>query len=443
MSIWFVTLTTITKYFQTLFGDYNNSHFAMGSMDWAEQLKYLGVTENTPGTPIQLPHQHNIFDAQFRASTTYGSTSASIKSASSGHQLGISSRHQVAEPPKDKERIRGQSRHMKVEGHSKAASLAGKVDKRKKTSVSPNNLEGFTTATTSEPAMQPTNVLRVDSTKKKAIRPYRPIQTAPSIQKTTSASLFDVKSADQTPSNTLPTSSSTTTTINPSLPHNKLKKSHSAIDNYSTSHKQSSNDSHPPSSHKHKKLASIHPSVNTTVTDKQQAGCLETKVVVPIRKTLSAEGLRPTHGSIETVLNVKVERSEATKKKEKKQKKPKRGKERAPVNNTLGKSESNQTDATRHTTSFSNILTSESHVTSLPVKSESFQLEPIKPRPGKLKITTFSDDVSMDSGDVQSMLQELLNPLPHSLVTPIITPVKKEPFIFPSQPVRVGGCGFV
>lgn len=46
------------------------------------------------------------------------------------------------------------------------------------------------------------------------------------------------------------------------------------------------------------------------------------------------------------------------------------------------------------------------------------------------------DDMSHDAGDVRSMLQEMMKPLDsYSLVTPIPTPVKTRPFVFPTKQV--------
>lgn len=400
------------------------------------------------------PHTSSIFDAQFNRglTSTSGSTSASGKSSSSGHQLGL--RHQVAEPP-NKERTKSHSRHLKSEDGSKTTLGISKSEKHKKSSVSPVNMS----ASSSEVTSQPTNVLRVE--KKKTVRPYRSIQPSSSssthktssTQKTTS-SLFDIKSQDHTstPSSNAPppttlstnsTPSSNSSSVTPSS-HGKIKKSHSFAENYSSSSsslKQSTTDSQTSSSslqqHK-KKYASVHPNVNPSSSEKQQL--LDTKIVLPIRKTSSAQSFDQSHNSIQVALPVKSGAGETTKKKEKKPKKTKKGKEKPPALQAFVKSQPITSEGKKHVTSSSEHVTSiQSHVTPIPVKPEPpLQSEPIiKTRPGNLKITNpyLLEEASTDTGDVQSMLQEMLNPLP-SLLTPIITPVKKKrPFDFPSRPV--------
>ena len=68
---------------------------------------------------------------------------------------------------------------------------------------------------------------------------------------------------------------------------------------------------------------------------------------------------------------------------------------------------------------------------------------PIKIRPEALNISvpentsTPSQNDGPDTGDVQHMLQELLNPPQLSLVTPIPTPNKLQPFTFPASATHV------
>ena len=64
---------------------------------------------------------------------------------------------------------------------------------------------------------------------------------------------------------------------------------------------------------------------------------------------------------------------------------------------------------------------------------------PVKPRPEALNISisessyTSAQSDGPDTGDVRHMLQELLHPPPISLVTPIPTPNKLQPFTFPTS----------
>ncbi len=64
---------------------------------------------------------------------------------------------------------------------------------------------------------------------------------------------------------------------------------------------------------------------------------------------------------------------------------------------------------------------------------------PAKPRPEALSISvsengsTPGQSDGPDTGDVHHMLQELLHPPPVSLVTPILTPNKVQPFTFPTS----------
>lgn len=74
------------------------------------------------------------------------------------------------------------------------------------------------------------------------------------------------------------------------------------------------------------------------------------------------------------------------------------------------------------------------------VESSKLPPEPVessKPRPGALHIHVTPDNCGQndvpDTGDVRHMLQELLYPPPVSLVTPIPTPNKVQPFIFPTH----------
>lgn len=66
--------------------------------------------------------------------------------------------------------------------------------------------------------------------------------------------------------------------------------------------------------------------------------------------------------------------------------------------------------------------------------------QPIKQRPGALCLSRTEPSSTPpsygdvpDTGDVQHMLQELLHPPPLSLVTPIPTPNKTRPFVFPNS----------
>lgn len=73
-------------------------------------------------------------------------------------------------------------------------------------------------------------------------------------------------------------------------------------------------------------------------------------------------------------------------------------------------------------------------------------VESSKPRPEALHIHVTADNCGQndapDTGDVRHMLQELLYPPPVSLVTPIPTPNKVQPFIFPTQ-FSVSSCSCV
>lgn len=70
-----------------------------------------------------------------------------------------------------------------------------------------------------------------------------------------------------------------------------------------------------------------------------------------------------------------------------------------------------------------------------PVSECVAQSIPLKPRPEALSIETSSTPIQSDgpdTGDVRHMLNELLHPPPVSLVTPILTPNKLQPFTFPT-----------
>ena len=106
------------------------------------------------------------------------------------------------------------------------------------------------------------------------------------------------------------------------------------------------------------------------------------------------------------------------------------------------------------------VNTAESHMTTKTPATQ-VKMEPTRSRPSDLKITTGGlmtstpaktaaeptsarlgvDDESQDAGEVRSMLQEMMKPLDHcySLVTPISTPIKMRPFVFPSGPISVRG----
>jgi hypothetical protein len=106
------------------------------------------------------------------------------------------------------------------------------------------------------------------------------------------------------------------------------------------------------------------------------------------------------------------------------------------------------------------VSTAESHMTTKPLAAH-VKVEPTRSRPSDLKITTTSliaastpaktaaaaggggessssaglgVEESQDTGDIHSMLQEMMKPLDqfYPLVTPISTPNKARPFVFPT-----------
>ena len=335
---------------------------------------------------------------------------------------------------------------------------------------------------------QASNVLK-SKPKKEKVRPYKPVtgQNATTVLSSTSTSSSHAKNAPPTSSSSLfdfngPTvssgtsnnslsihrsssNSSTTSTSSKPKPSIASERPSSVSSNPSSRH----GDSHSNSatiSHKHsKKLAPVPPTFGSSAGGGKSQE-VDSPRVVSIKRTNSLEFVKQTPSwdkgvTSETMPPAVGETSSKGephstgktkgKKKEKKlRKKLKKDKEMA-----VEKKVDISSPPMSHTvvSPIGHVSTAESHMTTKPMAAH-VKVEPTRSRPSDLKITTnlmatggalpaktaepvsasSVDEESQDTGDIHSMLQEMMKPLNHSysLVTPISTPNKARPFVFPS-----------
>lgn len=147
-------------------------------MDWNQQVRYLGVSDSTPKTPLTLDGKPtNPFDSKFSTnpSTSLGNSNTGASSS------GSSSRHQVAEPPAGqpltfmkRDKGRQSSKHTKTPvGHvSSSKEPSSKNEKSGRSKVDQRGKEKDTEGD-SKVVVQPTNILRVNKSKKAAVKPYK------------------------------------------------------------------------------------------------------------------------------------------------------------------------------------------------------------------------------------------------------------------------------
>ena len=230
--------------------------------------------------------------------------------------------------------------------------------------------------------------------------------------------------------------------------------------------------------HKHsKKLAPVVPTVGTSSASGKSQDVVDSPRVVSIKRTSSLEFVKqtpswdkgvasetampPATGETHKDESHNTGKTKGKKKEKKLRKKLKKDKEmaaekKADISN-LPTSSHTVVSATGH------VSTAESHMTTKPLTAARVKVEPTRSRPSDLKITTAGlvdasmpakapgpappvaaesasaglssmDEESQDTGDIHSMLQEMMKPLNHlySLVTPIPTPNKARPFVFPT-----------
>lgn len=144
-------------------------------MDWNQQVRYLGVSDSTPKTPLPLDGKcSHPFDSKF-------SSNPSSSSGNSNTGRSSSSRHQVAEPSTSQmssstKRNKGHQSHshdkipntgstnLSREPGTKSSKSTLGMDEQKERSVS---------STDSKVSVQPTNILRVSKSKRATIKPYK------------------------------------------------------------------------------------------------------------------------------------------------------------------------------------------------------------------------------------------------------------------------------
>ena len=401
---------------------------------------------------------------------------------------------------KDKTRTKLHQKHssskMDASSQRSPSNLATSVKSNKEKEMKrPSNSSSRVTADGSTETAQATNTLK---SKQKKVRPYKPQVTgsipAPSQSRSNpqSSSLFDFNTptVGGASSNALTIqrtlSSSSVTSTSPSKPKLSSSDRSNSFNSTPTSRHGDGHvtSSHSVTSHKHKKLASVQPtpgSVSQKACEEEQKA---TSRVVSIKRTSSLEFIKHPQSWEKNVANdvLPLEGGEVTKddpvalqnsskssgkKKEKKpRKKLKKDKEMDAVTAERKMATSAGGVMLTSPTVVSDtglVNTTASHVTlksSAQMKTEVMSMPSLKSRPSDLRftLTTSSvtsapqqsavdvatsgagpDDVSQDPGDVQSMLQEMMKPLDHSysLVTPIPTPVKARPFVFPTE--RVSG----
>lgn len=486
---------------QNVLGDYNSYKNAMEWGKQTSYFGVADATPSTPiqGSKYS-PFDNEFRAASSRGSPSSSSGVSSGSKTMSRHQvaeLPISQPYYK----KDKMRIKLHQKHssskMDASLQRSTSNLATSIKSNKdKEMKRPLNSSSRATADGSTETAQATNTLK---SKQKKVRPYKPqvtgsIPPAPSQSKSNpqSSSLFDFNTS------TVGGASSNTLTIHRTLSSSSMTSTSSSKSKLSSSDQSNSFNSTPSSrhgdghmtsshsvtSHKHKKLVSVQPtpgSVSQKASEEEQKA---TPRVVSIKRTSSLEFIKqpqsweknvasdvlPVEGEVTKDDPVTLQSSgkSSGKKKEKKpRKKLKKDKEldtatteRKIVTSTgvvMPTSSPTVVSATGLVNTTASPVTVRS---SVQTKTEVMSMPSLKSRPSDLRFTyttsavtsaprqaaadvvtsvVGSDDVSQDAGDVRSMLQEMMKPLDHSysLVTPIPTPVKTRPFVFPT--VRVSG----
>ena len=343
---------------------------------------------------------------------------------------------------------------------------------------------------------QATNVLK-SKPKKEKVRPYKPqvtgqntttlsLSTSSSHSKnapptsSSSSSLFDFNDpivGSGTSNHSLPihrSSSNSTTTSTTSKPKQSIASewpssvSSTPSSRHGDSHVTPSHSNTATTSHKHsKKFAPVLPTFGSSAGGKSQE--VDSPRVVSIKRTSSLEFVKQTPSwdkgvASETISPAvgetnKGESHNTGKTKEKKKDKKLRKKlkkDKEMEHNPAEKKVDISNLPTSHTvvSAIGHMNTAESHMTTKPLAAH-VKVEPTRSRPSDLKITTGLvaastpakaaagesvsaglgvDEESQDTGDIHSMLQEMMKPLNHSysLVTPIPTPNKARPFVFPA-----------
>ena len=315
-------------------------------MDGNEQRKLLGVVDTTPSTPI-LPGKQNPFDSEYRkfdgSSSLHSSfTTTTTSSSSSGSGRGgaekSGSRHPIAEPPpaagsntsREKKREMDKDRQHSKKGDRAKASSASKPHGVPHAAGSSAAEKGGPADPTTN--LKPTNILVVPKPKK-TVKTPRLVPSSPTASShsasgaavtplsATSKSkqpshplgdLFKVDSQQQqggtgSSGHSVASSSSHTKPLKQKKSRTKTQQqvppTSSSHVSYSDSHPHpSSSASHKTSntvigsgtttisSHgtvpRHKKSASVHPSVSTTASGGSKE-YIDTKVVFPLMKVKS------------------------------------------------------------------------------------------------------------------------------------------------------------
>ena len=256
----------------------------------------------------------------------------------------------------------------------------------------------------------------------------------------------------------------------------------SASSRHGDSHVTPSHSNSVATSHKHsKKQASVLPTFGSSSIAGGKSQDVDSPRVVSIKRTNSLEIAKQQPSWDKGVASEMISpavgetnkgESHNTVKAKKKRKKVKKAKEMMDRNpdekkvdvGTTTSSSSLLVSSYTVASGIGHVTTAESHTTTKPPATH-VKVEPTRSRPSDLKITTSLlatsipakaaagaqepmsaglgvDEESQDTGDIHSMLQELMKPLNHSysIVTPIPTPNKAKPFVFPTGgPVSVRG----
>ena len=456
------------------------------------------ATPSTPiQGPKYSPFDNEFRAASSRGSPSSSSGVSSGNKATSRHQVAELPASQPYYIKKDKVRTKLHQKHSsKADTSSQypASNLTTsmKSNKDKEMKKSSNPASRGTADGGSNEASQATNVHK---SKQKKVRPYKPQVTgsnasAPSQSKTNpqTSSLFDfttpavggASSNTLTIHRTLSSSSvtSTSSTSKPKLAASDRSNSFNTTPSSRHSGEGHMTSSHSATSHKHKKLASMQPSSGSSSHKVTEEEPRETARVVSIKRTSSLEFIKQPWDkseSSETVpgavgemnkdnpVPVQGSGKSTNKKKDKKlRKKLKREKE---IDSTQTENMPTSTAApgtlpTSHTVvsatghvnaTKDHVITKDSTHIKTEVMSKSrpsdlrftdglVTLATTAPKPAAAEVAMAGvgvDDVSQDAGDVRSMLQEMMKPLDHSysLVTPIPTPIKSRPFVFPTEQV--------
>ena len=483
---------------QNVFGDYNNYKTAMKWEKQTSYFGVADATPSTPIQGSKYSPFDSEFRAASSRGTPSSSGTSSSNKHTSRHQVAeppTSSQQYVNK--KDKLRTKLHPKHSsKTDASSQqqqlqrpASGLATVVKSNHKGEVKKLSTAAAEGSSSGEMS-QASNVLK-SKPKKEKVRPYKPVtgqntttvlsSTSSSHAKnappTSSSSLFDFNAptvSSGTSNNSLSihrssSNSSTTSTTSKPKPSITSERPSSVSSNPSSRHGDShitpSHSNSATISHKHsKKLAPVPPTFGSSAGGGKSQE-VDSPRVVSIKRTNSLEFVKQTPSwdkgvTSETMPPAVGETSKGEphntgkmkgKKKEKKlRKKLKKDKEMA-----AEKKVDISSLPTSHTvvSHIGRVSTAESHMTTKPLEAH-VKVEPTRSRPSDLKITTSLiatssvppaktaesvsasgvDEESQDTGDIHSMLQEMMKPLNHSysLVTPISTPNKARPFVFPS-----------